>query len=627
MVTGPTDVRRVADPRGTAAVVPASITAHPLPTHLYDYGLVSDLETAALISRFGSIDWACMPHFSFPSVFGRLLDASRGGYQALRPSEPFTSYQRYVPSTNVLVTTFDLPGPRRLELVDFMPFHHRFYEPAHPRIVRIARAEGGPIPVQVSFNPRFDYGRQAPVYEQVPGGHVARSSAGSLFYRISKGDVTEIAGVLETSHSIAPGRALEVELGWEVSTGSKDDLDIIRSHTEDAWREWAAGGSANRNTFADWTVPAVERSSLLLKALTSRNSGAFVAAPTTSLPEWPGGSRNWDYRFSWIRDAAFSAEALILTGHLQEARSFLRWAIERSHATPDGQLRVVYRLNGDDNLPEEVLDHLAGFQGARPVRVGNAATGQFQLDIYGSLLNLAYMMRDHDAEYLRNEWPHLSGLANRVVELWREPDQGIWEMRGPAQHYVYSKVMAWVALDRAARLSEHLGVPGKESWRTEAALLRAEILEKGYDVGWASFVQSYGRKVLDASALRIPLLDFLPFSDPKVLNTIRAIDTYLADGPFIYRYRAPDGIKTPEGAFLLCSFWMVECLARSGDYARARARWDEIMATASPLGLFSEEIDPVTLNPLGNYPQAFTHIGVIRAALALSKVAHESVSK
>lgn len=597
----------------------------PTPNCLFDYGLVSNLHTAALISRFGSIDWACMPYFSYPSVFARLLDVERGGSHLICPREASSSHQRYLPGTNVLETLFLLEGGRALKVIDFMPFVESVDRKPHPHLFRIVSAEGGPVPIHVRFHPRFEYGRHPASYLKVPDGHIARHEPTSLFYRVSQGTTEERGPALETDVLVEPHTSAEVEISWMEEGPCRESARKLFDRTVRFWRAWSEGTQVPAEFVPPDTRLAVERSNLLLKALTSRESGAFVAAATTSLPEWPGGGRNWDYRYSWIRDAAFSANALILSGHLHEAKAFLRWAVRCSQESHDGSLQVVYRLQGTGALTEEEIPELSGFLGSRPVRIGNGAGAQFQLDIYGTILNLAFTMKDVDERYIAEEWTHFRTLVEHVLRIWREPDQGIWEIRGPPRHYVHSKLMAWVALDRGAQLARRFGTSGEAvRWGAEAARVRHAILEQGYDSALGAFVQAFDRRVLDAATLKIPLYGLLPFSDERVTGTIRAIERGLCDGAFVYRYRADDGIDGPEGAFLLCSFWLVECLARSGEIARARRNWDELLTAGSPLGLFSEEYDPRTRTPLGNYPQAFTHIGVIRAAHALGLAEKEA---
>jgi GH15 family glucan-1,4-alpha-glucosidase len=362
----------------------------------------------------------------------------------------------------------------------------------------------------------------------------------------------------------------------------------------------------------------VERSELLLKLLSNRETGAFVAAPTTSLPEWPGGPRNWDYRYAWVRDAAFAAQSLLLLGHVREAREYVRWVVGRFSAAGTGGLATMYRANGEPVDRERLLDHWEGHDGSRPVRIGNAAGDQTQLDIYGEVLDAAEQLAPADPEFVRRAWPVLSQLVDAAVERWTGPDAGIWESRSAPAHYVHSKVMCWVAVDRGRRIAERLGHARRAvNWQRVAEAIHRTVLQQGYDEARGTFVQAFDRRELDASVLRIPMTGFLPFDDPRVTSTVRVVERELGVGPFVYRYRAADSLHGPEGAFLLCSFWLVECLARSGETERAVRIFRKLLKIASPLRLFPEEFDPRAWRPLGNYPQAFTHIGVLRAALAI----------
>lgn len=587
---------------------------------LDEYGLIGDLRTAALVSRRGSVDWWCLPHFASPSVFARLLDDRRGGHQSIAPTERCEARQSYLPSTGILDTTFRLSRGRTLRLIDFMPIVETEPTERASVLVRVAEASGGAVRVRVECDARFDYGRLVPRWKAVDddGGYVA--TAGPYALRAtSSGPLAIGPDGLTAELTVRPSERFALEL----AAGQRRPLeqppsDLLRA-TEAFWLGWVHRSDAPLHAITSRWHRWVERSEITLKLLSEGDSGAFVAAPTTSLPEWPGGVRNWDYRYVWIRDSAFAAEAFLLLGHDREAANFLRWVIGRlHHRAADEPLRVMHPGRGGLPASERAVRRLAGYHNSRPVRVGNRAADQFQLDIYGELLEAAELLSFVDPALVRASWPAFAALGDEVVARWREPDRGIWEVRGPPAHFVHSKLMAWVALERCIRLARGFGTTERlDGWRREADTLRATILHDGWDPRSRSFVQAFGRTAIDAANLRIPLVGFLPFDDPRVAGTIARVERELADGPFVHRYRGPDGLAGPEGAFLPCSFWLVECQARQGRRSVALAHFERLLEVAGPLGLLSEEYGPTLRLPLGNYPQALTHIGLLRAALAL----------
>jgi alpha,alpha-trehalase len=595
--------------------------AIPLPggtLGIYDYGLIGNLHTAALVSRFGSIDWACFPRFASPSVFARLLDRRIGGFHEIVPREPYEASQIYVPSTAILHTEFRLDGDRSLVVEDFMPLLPAPFADRVPFIVRQVEAQGGPVAIRVEAAPRFNYGATPPTWERSSGGWVATGASQTLGYRLPWPAARVEDSVVATA-TVPPRRPMAVELFGAASRPSRLSFAELRSRTETFWKEWAHPDSSPIHLLAGrWHVWIV-RSELTLKMLSNADTGAFVAAPTTSLPEWPGGSRNWDYRYVWVRDAAFAAQSLLLMGHVPEARGFLHWTLKLRHRPRDGRtLRVVYGAHGDDDLTEHELPYLSGFLDSRPVRIGNAAAEQFQLDIYGEFLDAAHLLAEIEPNALEGYWDALERMVEEVCRLWRRPDRSIWEIRKPPAHYVHSKVMAWVALDRGIQLGEEYGTSAQvRRWTHEAERIRTAVLERGYDRRRETFRQAFGRPAIDAANLRIPLVGFLEADDPRVAGTVLRVQRELADGPFVYRYLEDDGIGGPDGAFLICSFWLVDCLARAGETRRARQNLDQLLKIASPLGLFSEEYDPRSETPLGNFPQAFTHIALLRSTLSL----------
>ena len=595
----------------------------PVPSHpgafpdIYDYGAIGNLSTAALISRNGSIDWLCLPEFSSPSVFGRILDRTSGGYHQVAVDGLREATQRYIPGTNVLRTHLGIGAGRGVTVTDLMPLPENGR--SAPRLLRLLHADGGGVDLTIEVDARFDYGRKGPArwIREDDGSVVA--TAGRARLRCVAPWPWEIHGPLAVSRGHL---AAEREVATEVIGGTGApcrDPAALRDATVDYWRDWVRHPDSPMHRAAHIWRDWVERSELLLKLLSHRGTGAFVAAPTTSLPEWPGGPRNWDYRFFWVRDAAFAVQAFLLLGHVEEARAYLKWIVGRlGSVRRPGDLRVIYSVDDGRALEEETLDHWEGYEGSTPVRIGNAAVDQLQLDIYGEVLDAIAQLAPIDPELVRSAWPRLAGLADHAASQWERPDAGIWESRAEPRHYVYSKVMCWVALDRAASLAWRFGErKASERWRAVADRIQKTVLERGFDEKLGAFVQAFDRPVLDAAVLRLPLTGFLPFDDPRIRGTIRAIERSLARGPFVYRYDSKNSMHGPEGSFQICSFWLVECLARSGEVGRAVRNFRELLRAAGPLRLFSEEYDPVAHRALGNYPQAFTHIGVLRAALAI----------
>lgn len=600
-----------------------------LPVHdwpsLYDYGLIGNEHTAALVARDGSIDWACFPRFDSPCVFGRLLDRQSGGFHRLSPTGKYVSHQQYANGTNILSTLFELRRGLLLAVTDFMPVGPSFVSPdGEPRIVRRMIARGGPIEMAVSVDARFDYARTLP--EWTLDGTLAWARANSDRLTLtSPWPWTRTEHGVGSVGTVTPGTALFAQIRWGDPPSPDPSPNTMLSVTDAYWRGWVSPEDAPLRRVAARWHPWVERSELLLKGLSYGNTGVFVAAPTTSLPEWPGGSRNWDYRYVWIRDAAFTAQVFLLLGHVAEARAYVGWAFDRVAALAENdEVPVIYSVDGGRPPTEVELSHLEGYLGSRPIRVGNAAAGQRQLDVYGELLDSALLLERADPAFIRDRWPMIERLAHRTTELWSQPDSGIWEFRTEPAHFVHSKLMCWVALDRSVQLAQTFGKNDLlDRWSRVADEIRAAILSRGFDDERGAFIQAFDRPVLDASALRIPITGFLPPNDPRVLRTISAVESALGPGPFLHRYEGEDGIPGPEGAFLLCSFWLVEALAKCGQMDRALEHWRTLLDAAGPLLLFSEQIDPATNRPLGNYPQAFTHIGVLRAALALGLVGSE----
>lgn len=589
----------------------------PVPSNLHDYGAIGNLHSVALVSRHGSIDWLCWPRFASPSLLARILDVSEGGYLAIRPEEPSTSRQRYLPSTNVLETRFELTDGRGLTLTDFMPVEPSVHEPRWPQLIRWIEATGGPVTVQGVVAPRFNYGEEAPRWSPGVGGWVGRARSGAVWAGMPCAASTE-DGVLRGEWTVTPGTGCSVELVWGERRPDRESAEVLRDQAVDFWTRWCNGSRTRLHQLAGGWRGILERSELVLKLLAHARTGAFVAAPTTSLPEWPGGERNWDYRYVWIRDAALSAQILVTLGHLEEADAYLRWVTDRLRCVGSQPLRVLYGAHGETDLKERTIPRFRGFLDSRPVRIGNTAADQFQLDIFGELLDAAAALVRVNPAIRQEVWPSFRPVAELIERRWKEPDRSIWEIRGPPNHYVHSKVMAWVGLDRAALLSHAVGDDDEaQRWREAARTIRESVLTHGIDERSGALVQSYGRRGPDAANLRIPMVGFLPFDDPRIRATIDRVESELADGPFVHRYRGGDGIEGPEGAFLPCGFWLATCLARTGQIDRARRRFEGLMEAANPLGLLSEEYDPRGRIPLGNFPQAFSHIALLWSVEAI----------
>ena len=585
------------------------------------YGLIGDMRTAALVGLDGAIDWCCLPRFDSGSVFAALLDPDRGGTWSIRPIDRWTSTQRYVARTNVLETTFTTATGRAV-VTDFMPVDAGGRPAgARPEIHRRIRCVRGRIEMRMVFMPRFDYASRSTRLEPLAGGLIATDRTDQVVTLTSAlpFDWTFEHGTAVTAFHVEPKADRWVVLRyddddvWPVDRyESSEKLEV----TTEFWQRWSAG--------VRYTGPyrnMVKRSALALKLLTHAESGAIIAAPTTSLPETLGGSRNWDYRFVWLRDAAFTLEALDAVGHHAEADAFMRFVKRVCRHEGGGHLQIMYGIDGRRDLVERQLEHLSGYRNSSPVRIGNGAASQLQLDVYGEVLETADRWRRHHG-MSEGTWRVLRPLVDWVAEHWHQPDSGIWEVRGETRHYVFSKVMSWVALDRGATLARELSLPGDTArWRGERDAVHAEIMTRGWSDAAGSFTQSYDDPALDAAALVIPMVRFLPWDHPRVVSTVRAIQRGLtsADGELVFRYRSPDGLEGEEGAFSICTFWLAQALAGIGDRAAADRVMRRMLRHANHVGLYSEEIDPVSGEFLGNFPQAFTHIALINSATALAR--------
>ncbi len=593
-----------------------------------DYGIVGDLRTVALVSKEGSIDWFCYPRFDSPSIFAAILDSDKGGHFSVRADAPdVVCRQRYWPDTNVLVTRF-LSTDGVADVVDWMPIDPVEDDPHGRRLVREVRCARGIVPIAVECFPAFDYARAETACEVVPSGAVFRGG-GLTMHLSSTHPLRRHARGVTGSFVLKEGEAAVLVLHETPADRplpaplSTPEADAEFRQTIEYWRRWLG-----RCTYQGRWREMVHRSALALKLLTYAPTGAIVAAPTTSLPEIIGGERNWDYRYTWIRDAAFTVYALLRIGLVEEATQFMGWLDARCHEpSPVGPLQPLYAVDGAQEVPELVLDHLEGYRGSRPVRVGNAAARQLQLDIYGELMDAVYLYNKH-AELVSYElWTHLREMLEWLRENWRRPDAGIWEVRSGARQAVFSKHMSWVAFDRGLRLAEKRSFPAaREDWATLRDRIYEEIMARGWNEELQSFVGHFDGAELDASSLLMPLTFFVAPTDPRMLDTLDAImrppsqGGLMVDG-LVYRYdprRTPDGLAGVDGTFSLCTFWLVEALARAGQIDRARLLFEQMLGHANHLGLYAEEVG-LRGEALGNFPQAFTHLALISAAFNLDR--------
>ena len=581
------------------------------------YGVVGNLETCALVGPNGSIDWFPFPHLESPSIFAAILDAEQGGRFRITPTEPFGTDRRYVGDTNVLETTFRTASGTAT-VTDFMPPAGQLDHP-NKVIYRKVTCTDGTADVDVELDPRFDYSRAETTIESVKNGVLAAGDEERTLLE-SPIDLEIDGGRITGELSMEAD-----ETAWFLlrCTGAEDantDPDAVLEATLEFWTDWAHScGPEDDCAFEGPWHDHVVRSELVLKLLTHAESGAIAAAPTTSLPEEIGGVRNWDYRFNWLRDAGFTVQALMNLGTAAEATDYFDWFLDLCQATDPEQIQPLYGLHGESDLEERELEAFEGYRGSRPVRIGNEAADQRQFDIYGELLLAVDEMYRHGRTLNGHEWDRIRAIVDYVCEIWDDPDAGIWEVRGGDEHFVYSKVLCWVALDRGISIATDGSYDAPlERWRETRETIHTDVLENGYDEDVGAFVQSYESDALDATGLLLPVVGFLPFDDDRVQGTIDAIDTELvADDVFVQRYDGDDGLPGEEGAFVLCSCWLIDALALSGRVAEATSRFETLLEYVNPLGLVAEEIDPETGAHLGNFPQGFSHIGIINSALYL----------
>ncbi|RQW95757.1 glycoside hydrolase family 15 protein [Micromonospora globispora] len=596
------------------------------------HGLIGDLQTAALVAMDGTLDWFCAPRFDSPSVFGGLLDRHKGGYFKVSPEGvDYTSKQLYLPGTPILITRF-LSADGVGELVDFMPIAGDQPTDRH-RLVRMLRMVRGTMRFRIDCQPRFNYGRDPHEVDTYPEGYVFRSPALSLAAslvhypetRPLEQGVLRKEGGMWTVTTLGEGEAGAVVLETGVSpdrprTYTPCEVQELLEQTRDFWRRWLA-----RSRYTGRWRESVHRSAITLKLMTYAPTGALVAAPTAGLPEQIGGQRNWDYRYTWIRDSSISVHALLALGFTDEAWQYMHWLDDRVREAREREvpLQCVYRVDGSPDLSEETLDHLEGYRGSAPVRIGNGAANQLQLDIYGEVLNALHEADCHGLQGTHEGWLNTAGTMDWLCDNWDQPEDGIWETRSGPQDFTYGRLMSWVGLDRAVRLAHRRGRPADTSrWVGTRNQIYDQIMARGFHPGRRAFVQHYTTDVLDASLLAMPYVGFVSPTDPMWRSTLRAMDAELVSDSLVYRYdpsASPDGLPGQESTFTMCTFWYVRALAQSGRLEDARLTFEKMLTYSTPLGLYSEEIAP-TGEQTGNFPQAFSHLALISAAVELDRL-------
>ncbi|MDN7026027.1 glycoside hydrolase family 15 protein [Methanoculleus sp. FWC-SCC1] len=590
-----------------------SVAPHPkggfLP--LEDYGLIGNRHTAALVNSAGSIDWLCWPRFDSPSIFAGILDPDRGGDWIIRPTCTFTSRHRYLKDTNILQTIFEC-SPGKAALLDFMDmtWAEQDMEGGPPgKLIRIVRGLEGNVEMTSVCRPRPNYARDAPAItlngnEADIGPFVITGPQGWLK------DGSDMS--LSQTFVVRPGEQFFFTLAGDRDKSPLASISAAMQSTLSYWRTWA-GKCTYRGPYRDMVI----RSALVLQLMTYAPSGAIVAAPTTSLPEEVGGERNWDYRFTWVRDGSLTLFALLLTGYHDFGESYAGWIYNT--VNPD-DVKILYPITPEGQTTEEILDHLSGYRNSRPVRIGNGAADQLQLDVIGEAMGAARFAWRAGLWKPPGEGRRIRMMLDWLIERRHEPDSGIWEVRGGLRHFVYGKAMIWYALDAAIEIFEGLNLKGDlERWREERDAIREEIMTRGWSTRLSAFKQSYEDDLLDAANLMLPIIGFIDGRDPRMLSTLDATMKDLVVDGLCYRYiDAPEGLRGKEATFILCTFWLVSALVLAGRTEEAREIYENLLSKASPLGLFAEEIDPVTGEQIGNFPQAFSHIGVIHAAVTLA---------
>jgi GH15 family glucan-1,4-alpha-glucosidase len=584
-----------------------------------DHGLIGDLQTAALVATDGTVDWFCCPRFDSPSVFASLLDGDRGGRFTLAPvGTGHVTKQMYLPDTAVLVTRH-LSPEGVAEVIDFMPIENPGAATDHHRLVRAVRGIRGQVELEARVEPRFDYGRQS--HKTRMDGTTAVFESPSLTLNLVSTDPIEQHDEdVRARFTVRAGdlKGMLLESGEVASTIGHGELATAFADTVDFWKRWL-----HQSTYRGRWREAVARSAITLKLMTYAPTGALVAAPTAGLPEQVGGERNWDYRFTWVRDSSFSVYALLGLGFMDEAVGLALWmsGVMEQEADSDAPLRLMYRVDGSPDLEEEMLEHLEGYEGSRPVRIGNGAADQLQLDIYGEAMDSVYLAATKAGVGIADRgWNLIVRIIDWLCDHWDAPDEGIWETRGGRRAFTYSRLMEWVAFDRAIRLATEYGRPADlDRWTKERDEIYRWIMTKGWNDDLKAFAQCEGSDVLDASLLLMPLVGFVAPTDEKWQSTLSAMDRVLVSDSLVYRYdpkASPDGLQGSEGTFSLCTFHYVDALARSGRLDDARMTFEKMLTYANHVGLYAEEIG-LSGEQLGNFPQAFTHLALINAAINL----------
>jgi GH15 family glucan-1,4-alpha-glucosidase len=589
-----------------------TVGRRPSPRPIEDFALIGDGHTAALVAPDGAIEWLCLPRFDSGACFAAMLGTDENGHWTLAPEEEVHHVERRYRCGTLVLETDMTTVAGTVRIIDFMPHRHR-----NPTLVRIVVGLTGTVAMRTTLRLRLDYGRTIPWVRRTADGIRAIAGPDAIDVR------TPVALEGRDKHTVggfrvAAGDRVPFSLTWHHSSDDGPpacDADEELARAEREWREWTGRIEAPGPWHDD-----IERSLVVLKALIYEPSGAIVASPTTSLPEQLGGSRNWDYRYTWLRDASLTLQALAENGCLSEAAAWRDWLL-RAVAGDPAQLQIMYGIDGERRLPELELDWLSGYADSRPVRTGNAATQQLQLDVYGEVIDAIHTARQMGMAPDDDAWALQVALLDHLERHWREPDEGIWEIRGPRRHFTHSKVMAWVAFDRAARGITNHGLPGDAGrYRAVADEVHREVCAAGFDERLGTFVQNYGSTEVDASLLLLPIVGFLPADDPRIISTVDAIERDLTDDGLVRRYRPNhgiDGLAGGEGAFLLCTFWLVQALAMRGERKRATMLFERVLSLRNDVGLLSEEYDPRAPRMLGNHPQAFSHIGLVNAARSL----------